>query len=274
LALQKLGDIQPEELNDIRKRAWENAYQGEDYQSGLTSYRFLVAQGDQQGCSEVRYLAQETFNENLDIAPLYLDLALCCSPQSTYDILMETIGKMERTAKEFSKGIREMSVASITNFSEVLRAASTIYDVTRKTGAYAHGGIENLFTGPFLALFSEYPEKMTESGNMIQQKYPSLTRFFWQCLGRLLKFEIVKEYFARQLSVYEGEFVLEAAVQLFYIRGSNSKFKYWATELLEKLESDSPLLYSDAAYQFEIRFGKIVIDQTTIQKVEQSRLKR
>lgn len=248
LALQKLGAVQTEELDSIRKRALDNAYMDGDYRGALTLYQFLVAQQDLQCSSEVRYIAAEAFKKRLDIAPLYLDLALCCASQNTYEILMETIGKMDRKAKKFGEKIQEMSAASVTNLPEVLRA---VYAIKANSTGYAHKGIQNLFTGPIRALFSESPERIPESGEIIRQKYLSLARFFWQCLGTLLRLEVVQQYFVAQISDDAHEFSFNAFTQLFFIQRKSVKFKLWATELLEELKDTSPSLYDDVSRAFD-----------------------
>lgn len=251
LALQRLGDIHPEEVNAIRKRAWESAYHDEDYQGALRLYRFLITQRDSQSYSEIRYLAQETFSEYLDIAPLFLDLALCCASENTYEILVKTIGEMEREEKEFGKEIRRMSADSVFNLTEVLRAA---YVIKENSVGYGHKGLQYLFTGPIRELFNKAPEKIAEVGTEIQQRYSSLARFFWQSLGGLLRSEEARQYFNAQIFDRPSDFSCEAIVQLFFTQENDGEFKIWAKELLEELEGST--IYSDATYEFEKRQGR------------------
>ncbi|MBN1922803.1 MAG: hypothetical protein JW892_16255 [Anaerolineae bacterium] len=247
-ALHQLGNIRSDEFDLIRECARDNAYKNEDHQSALMLYSFLIDQGDEQCCSEVRLIAVETFGEYLDNAPRYLDLALRCSPQNTYDILVETMGDMDRTAKEFGKEIGEMSAASVSNLPEVLRAAHTIKE---DSVGFAHKGIQNLFTGPIRKLFSESPSRIAESGDLIRERYLSLARFFWQCLGMLLKSRIVQEYFAEQTSGLASEFALKGVVQLIYTKENGGRFKLWASELLETIEMNSPQNCANAYREYE-----------------------
>ena len=94
MALQQLGDVREEEIAQIRLRAWRDADGSGDYEAALALYEFLAQQGDDPSCSEIRYLAQELFKERIDIGPRFLDLALHCAPQDSYQILKDTVGEL------------------------------------------------------------------------------------------------------------------------------------------------------------------------------------
>jgi len=268
-ALQQLGEIRKEEMEQIRLRAWNNACE-EDYRSALILYEFLVQQEDQQACSEVRYLAKDMFKEHVDIGPHFLDLALRCACQDTYAILTEVMGAMKREATEFGLEMQNMSLESVANLPEVLRAANKIKETTGEV--YAHKGIENLFTGPIKKYLGNNPEVIEETGKLVRQEYKSLSRFLWQCLGRLLGLDTVRPYFVHQMTPPFDEFALEGAVQLFYVQERNTRFELWATELLEKLEENAPDLYQGALYEFGKRSRRQVKDIISIQISKRSML--
>ena len=259
MALQQLGDVREEEIAQIRLRAWRDADGSGDYEAALALYEFLAQQGDDPSCSEIRYLAQELFKERIDIGPRFLDLALHCAPQDSYQILKDALGAMDREALEFSRAMHNiMSPEFVSNhIPQILQAA---HDVKENTKGYAHKGIQNLFTGPIASYLRHHPEEVVDTGESISREYKSLYRFWWQGLGGLLKLEAVKQYFEDQTTSPLDEFMLEGAVQLLFTGKDDAKFKLWALDILERLEESAPDRYQDALYEFAKRQGKNVDD--------------
>lgn len=259
MALQQLGDVREEEIAQIRLRAWRDADGSGDYEAALALYEFLAQQGDDPSCSEIRYLAQELFKERIDIGPRFLDLALHCAPQDSYQILKDALGAMDREALEFSRAMHNiMSPEFVSNhIPQILQAAN---EVKENTEGYAHKGIQNLFTGPIASYLRHHPEEVVDTGESISREYKSLYRFWWQGLGGLLKLEAVKQYFEDQTTSPLDEFTLEGAVQLLFTGKDDAKFKLWALDILERLEESAPDRYQDALYEFAKRQGKNVDD--------------
>jgi len=262
LALQQLGDIREEDIERIRLRAWRDADESGDYKAALILYEFLAQHRDDQACSEIRRLAQNLFKGHVDIGPRFLDLALRCAPQDSYQILKDVLGEMDRKATKFSSELKEtMSIEFVANhLPQILQAAN---EVKRGTVGYAHKGIENLFIGPIALYLEGHPDVILETGELVHRRYKSLYRFWWQGLARrsLLKLETVKQYFKDQTTPPLDEFTLEGAVQLLFIeRDSRGKLKRWALDLLKQLKENRPDQYESALYEFAERQGETVDD--------------
>ena len=258
MALQQLGNIREEEVARIRLRAWRDADRSGDYEAALALYEFLVQQEDSQSCSEIKRWAQELFEERGDIGPRFLDLALHCAPQDSYQILKDALGAMDREATEFSRAMHNiMSSEFVSNhMPQMLQAAN---EVKENTEGYAHKGIEHLFTGPIASYLRHHPDTVVDTGELISREYESLYRFWWQGLGELLKLEAVRQYFEDQTTSPLDEFTREGAVQLLFAEKDNAN-KLWALGILERLEESAPDQYQDVLDEFAKRQGKNVND--------------
>jgi hypothetical protein len=241
MALQQRGDIREEEINRIHERAWHHAYMEGDYQAALPLYEFLVQRKDPQACGEVKMHAKSLFEDNVDIGPSFLDLALRGNPDDTYAILTEVMKAMGSKEPEFGREIeKRVSHEAVVDLLEILRAANYIMETSK---GYSHKGIEYLFVGAIAHHLGDHQDVIEESGDLVRRKYTSLYRYWWQGLGRIIGSEAVQRYFVDQTAPPLDEFTHKAAVQLCFIQKHNSKFRLWANDLLKRLEENVPDQY-------------------------------
>lgn len=247
LALQTMGEMRPQELEQIRARAWQDV-DASNYEAALTLYEPLAQRQDTQAAGELRYWAGELFDERMDVGPEFLDLALRAAPQRTYDTLVEVVGKMDRRDKGLAKVIeKKISPGAVTNLPEVLRA---LHELKDRSVGYSQKGVEFMFTGPIAKYLAKHPDQIKENEDLIGRDHKPLYRYWWQGLGRILSVEAAQQCFD-QVTAPLDEFTWYGGIQLFFVKKYDTKFRVWASDLLKRLKEDAPDEYQDVLDAYE-----------------------
>lgn len=248
LALQQLGEFSAGELDQIREYAFRDLGR-RDYEAALVLLELLAQHKDEKAGAALEVLARELCQGRVDVGPRFLDLALICVPQQAYQILTNVLATIRRDDKEFGKRISEcMTPQAVAELPEILRAADSI---KRKAEGYAHKPVENLFTGPVAAYLSMHPDRIEDTGDLVEKRYEPLYRYWWEGLAQILELEPVRQYFESRIVTPLGNFAWYGGLQLCFIRGSfNPALRVWAQERWDSLDPDEQEELTDKAARF------------------------